>query len=60
MDLIILAQYNRFARFILFFKEYMFTPAKTLTLRTIGGILDFYFIVDDHPEAVLQSYHQVL
>jgi hypothetical protein len=40
-------------------KEYIFTPAQTLTLRTIGGILDFYFVVDDHPESVLQSYHQV-
>ena len=35
----------------------MFTPSPSLTIRTIGGILDFYFIVDDTSEQVnsLQS-----
>ncbi len=38
----------------------MFTPSPSLTLRTIGGILDFYFVVDETPEMVLQDYHKVL
>lgn len=37
----------------------MFTPSPSLTYRTIGGILDFYFVVDETPEQVLQNYHQV-
>jgi alpha-glucosidase (family GH31 glycosyl hydrolase) len=39
--------------------EYSFTPTPSLTLRSIGGIFDFYFIVDNEPKGVLQNYHQV-
>ena len=39
--------------------EYLFTPSPSLTLRSIGGILDFYFIIGDTPMEVTQSYHQV-
>lgn len=43
----------------LFFKEYLFTPTPSLTLRSIGGIFDFYFVVDNDPKSVIQTYHQV-
>ena len=36
--------------------EYMFTPEPSLTLRTIGGVLDFYFVVDETPEMVKELY----
>lgn len=39
--------------------ETLFTPSLSLTYRTIGGVLDFYFIIDDNPEGVLQHYHNV-
>lgn len=38
----------------------MFTPKPSLTFRTIGGILDFYFITDDTPDKVLQHYHNLI
>ena len=41
------------------FKETLFTPSLSLTYRTIGGVLDFYFIIDESPESVLQHYHNV-
>jgi hypothetical protein len=28
-------------------------------MRTIGGILDFYFVVGDNPEHAIQLYHNV-
>jgi len=39
----------------------MFSPAPSLTLRTIGGVLDFYFIAgnDGRPEEVMRQYHSV-
>ncbi len=40
--------------------EYLFTPKPSLTMRTIGGILDLYFIVDETPEKVLQHYHNLI
>ena len=39
--------------------EYLFTPSPSLVLRSIGGILDFYFIIDQEPLAVTKSYHSV-
>ena len=39
--------------------EYLFTPSPSLVLRSIGGIFDFYFIIDESPMAVTQKYHQV-
>lgn len=40
--------------------EHLFTPKPSLTFRTIGGILDFYFIVDDTPEKVISHYHNLI
>jgi maltase-glucoamylase len=39
--------------------EYLFTPSPALILRSIGGILDFYFIIEKSPMAVTQAYHKV-
>ncbi|XP_055340318.1 maltase-glucoamylase-like [Paramacrobiotus metropolitanus] len=36
--------------------EYKFAPGPTLTLKLIGGILDFYFVLGDNPEEVTQQY----
>ncbi|OWA52227.1 putative maltase-glucoamylase 2 [Hypsibius exemplaris] len=36
--------------------EHRFAPGPTLTLKNIGGILDFYFILGDNAEDVTQKY----
>ncbi|CAF0745626.1 unnamed protein product [Didymodactylos carnosus] len=36
--------------------DYSFTPTPSLTMRTIGGILDFYVFMGPQPEAVIQQY----
>ncbi len=34
-------------------------PDPSLLYRTIGGVLDLYFILGDSPEQVIQRYTQV-
>ncbi|CAF1070902.1 unnamed protein product, partial [Didymodactylos carnosus] len=36
--------------------DYSFTPSPSLTMRTIGGILDFYVFMGPEPETVVQQY----
>ena len=36
--------------------DYTFAPTPSLTLRTIGGILDFFVFLGPKPEAVIQQY----
>ncbi|XP_027541663.1 sucrase-isomaltase, intestinal [Neopelma chrysocephalum] len=38
--------------------EFVVQPAPAVTYRTIGGILDFYIILGDTPEQVVQEYLQ--
>lgn len=40
--------------------EYLLTPSPSLTMRTIGGIIDLYFVVEETPELVVQNYHQLI
>ena len=34
--------------------------ANSLTYRTIGGVLDFYFFLGPQPEGVVQQYQEVI
>ena len=36
--------------------DYSFAPTPSLTMRTIGGILDFFVFLGPKPEAVIQQY----
>ena len=36
--------------------DYSFTPIPSLTIRTIGGILDFFVFLGPKPEQVIQQY----
>ena len=36
--------------------DYSFTPTPSLTMRTIGGILDFFVFLGPKPEQVVQQY----
>lgn len=36
--------------------DYSFTPIPSLTIRTIGGILDFFLFMGPKPEQVIQQY----
>ena len=40
--------------------EYLLTPSPSLTMRTIGGVIDLYIVVEETPELVVQNYHQVV
>ncbi|RNA26970.1 Sucrase, partial [Brachionus plicatilis] len=40
--------------------EYLFNPTPSLTMRTIGGIFDLYFVIDDTPEDVFKTYHNLI
>ncbi|KAK3570325.1 hypothetical protein QTP86_017161 [Hemibagrus guttatus] len=40
--------------------EVTLQPAPAVTYRTIGGILDFYILLGDTPEAIVQEFTQVL
>lgn len=40
--------------------EYLFTPSPSLVLRSIGGIFDLYFIIEESPMAVTQAYHKLI
>ncbi|NXA48925.1 SUIS protein, partial [Nothocercus julius] len=40
--------------------EFVVQPAPAVTYRTIGGILDFYVLLGDTPEQVVQEYLQVV
>lgn len=41
------------------FVEVTLQPAPAVTYRTIGGVLDFYILLGDTPEAVVQEFTQV-
>lgn len=39
--------------------EVTLQPAPAVTFRTIGGVLDFYILVGDTPEAVVDEFTKV-
>lgn len=41
------------------FVEVTFQPAPAVTYRTIGGVLDFYILLGDTPEDIVQEFTQV-
>lgn len=41
-------------------QEYGFLPQATLAYRTMGGILDLYIIEAESPEAVIETYTQLI
>lgn len=41
------------------FVEVTLQPAPAVTYRTIGGVLDFYILLGDTPEAIVQEFTQV-
>ncbi|XP_064607330.1 maltase-glucoamylase-like [Liolophura sinensis] len=41
-------------------QEYILHPLPSLTYRTTGGILDFYFFMGPEPETVVQQYTEVV
>ncbi len=41
------------------FADYKFQPAPALTLRSIGGVLDFHIFMGPTPEDVVRQYTQV-
>lgn len=42
-----------------FLAEFVVQPTPAVTYRTIGGILDFYVLLGDTPEQVVQEYVKV-
>ena len=44
---------------VLFRLEVVLQPTPAVTYRTTGGVLDFYIIIGDSPEEVVQRYTQV-
>ena len=41
-------------------QEYGFIPPASLNYRTIGGILDFYIMEQETPEALIQAYSSII
>ncbi|CAG2101764.1 unnamed protein product [Medioppia subpectinata] len=41
-------------------KEYTLMPAPAVSVKTIGGILDFFVFIGDNPEHVIQSYTSLI
>ncbi|KAK2188014.1 hypothetical protein NP493_147g04047 [Ridgeia piscesae] len=40
--------------------EVLLQPTPAVTYRTIGGVLDFYVIIGDNPEEVIQRYTEMI
>ncbi|XP_034161045.2 sucrase-isomaltase, intestinal [Pangasianodon hypophthalmus] len=40
--------------------EVTFQPAPAVTYRTIGGVLDFYILIGDTPEAIVQEFTELV
>jgi len=49
----------RLASLICLCAEVTIQPAPAVTYRTIGGVLDFYILLGDTPEAVVDEFTQV-
>lgn len=41
-------------------QEYGFMPPQLVSYRTLGGILDFYIMEEDSPEALISAYTSLL
>lgn len=41
------------------FTEVTFQPAPAVTYRTIGGVLDFFILLGETPEAIVQEFTEV-
>ncbi len=47
-------------QFLNFFIEYTLLPYPALSLKTIGGILDFFVFIGENPEEVIQLYTSLI